>query len=213
MSGANWRMPTATLYDDRHEPPANRQSAQIHRLAAAARRRQDGLRHARRLAQARARRRSKITVLEPQPGKAVKALARRGLKLNPKGKAPKAAAIVIAVKPQIAPEAVPPLAPHVGKGTLVLSIMAGRTIGFCKAPCPPARPSCAPCRTRRRRSAAASRSRSPMAKSRARQRKQASDLLAAIGAVEWVSDEGADGRGHRACRAPARLMSSCWRRR
>ena len=27
----------------------------------------------------------KLMVLEPQPGKAIKALARRGLKLNPKG--------------------------------------------------------------------------------------------------------------------------------
>ncbi len=52
----------------------------------------------------------KISVIEPQPGKAVKALTRRGLKLNPKGKAGAASAIVIAVKPQTAPDAVPPLA-------------------------------------------------------------------------------------------------------
>src|ERR1700686_5516615 len=57
----------------------------------------------------------KLVVIEPQPGQAVKALARRGLKLNPKGKAAAAAAIVIAVKPQNAPDAVPPLAPYVGK--------------------------------------------------------------------------------------------------
>jgi pyrroline-5-carboxylate reductase len=44
-----------------------------------------------------------ITVIEPQPGKAVKALTRRGIKLNPKGKAAAVAAIVIAVKPQTAP--------------------------------------------------------------------------------------------------------------
>ena len=72
----------------------------------------------------------KVTVIEPQPVKAVKALARRGLKLNPKGKAAPAAVIVIAVKPQIAAEALPAAAPYVGKSTLALSIMAGRTIGF-----------------------------------------------------------------------------------
>ena len=43
-----------------------------------------------------------VTVIEPQPDKTVKALARRGLKLNPKGKAAAASAIVIAVKPQTA---------------------------------------------------------------------------------------------------------------
>src|SRR5574338_901692 len=67
-----------------------------------------------------------IVVIEPHPGKTVKALARHGLKLNPKGKGTPAAAVVIAVKPQTAPEAVPPLAAFIGKNTLVLSIMAGR---------------------------------------------------------------------------------------
>src|ERR1700687_5415649 len=80
----------------------------------------------------------KLVVIEPQPGQAVKALARRGLKLNPKGKAAEAAAIVIAVKPQPAPQAGPPLGRHIGKSTLVLSIMAGRTIGFLQKSLPPA---------------------------------------------------------------------------
>src|ERR1700690_3409793 len=79
----------------------------------------------------------RIVVIEPQPGKAVQALARRGLKLNPKGKIAAAAAIVIAVKPQSGPDAVPPLRPYVGKTTLVLSIMAGRTIGFLEKSLPP----------------------------------------------------------------------------
>ncbi len=47
------------------------------------------------------------------------------------------AAIVIAVKPQTAPEAVPPLGLYVGTSTLVLSIMAGRTIGFLEKTLPP----------------------------------------------------------------------------
>src|SRR6476659_2727785 len=69
-----------------------------------------------------------VTVIDPQPVKALKALVRRGLRINPKGKIAAATAIVVSVKPQSAPEAVPSLVPYIGKTTLVLSIMAGRTI-------------------------------------------------------------------------------------
>jgi pyrroline-5-carboxylate reductase len=136
----------------------------------------------------------KIIVLEPQPAKTVKVLARRGLKLNPKpapkGKAVVAAAIVIAVKPQSAVEAVPRVAGHVGKGTLVISIMAGRTLRFLESALPAgtaivrAMPN-TPAAIGRGITVAAGN-----AKVSARQRKQASDLLAAIGAVEWTNDEG-----------------------
>ena len=128
-------------------------------------------------------------MIEPQPGKAIKALARRGLALNPKGKAAAAAAIVIAVKPQTAPEAVPPLAPYVGKSTLVLSIMAGRTLGFLEKALPPG---AAIVRAMPNTPAAIGRGITVAvanAKVSARQRKLASDLLAAIGEVEWVDDE------------------------
>jgi pyrroline-5-carboxylate reductase len=131
----------------------------------------------------------RIVVIEPQPGKAVKALARRGLKLNPKGKAAEASAIVIAVKPQTAPEAVPPLRPYVGKTTLVLSIMAGRTLRFLEQSLPPGT---AIVRAMPNTPAAIGRGISVAvanAKASARQRKLATDLLAAIGTVEWVTDE------------------------
>jgi pyrroline-5-carboxylate reductase len=131
----------------------------------------------------------KLVVLEPQLGKAVKALARRGLKLNPKGKPAAAAAIVIAVKPQSASEAVPPLSAHVGKTTLVLSIMAGRTLGFLENALPGAT---AIVRAMPNTPAAIGRGITVAvgnAKVSARQRKLASDLLAAIGTVEWVADE------------------------
>ena len=59
-----------------------------------------------------------------------KALARRGVAAQSQGQAGGRGAIVIAVKPQSAPEALPALARYVGKATLVLSIMAGRTLGF-----------------------------------------------------------------------------------
>jgi pyrroline-5-carboxylate reductase len=130
-----------------------------------------------------------ITVIEPQPGKTIKARARRGLKLNPKGKAAAVSAIVIAVKPQTAPEALPPLAAYVDKSTLVLSIMAGRTVTFLERSLPAgtaivrAMPN-TPAAVGRGISVAFANARiSPS------QRKLASDLLAAIGKVEWVTEE------------------------
>lgn len=130
-----------------------------------------------------------ISVVEPQPGKAVRGLARRGVRLNPKVNAVAASAVVIAVKPQSAPETLQPLARYVEKSTLVLSIMAGRTIGFLEKSLPlgtaivRAMPNTAAAIGRGVSVAVAN------AHISAYQRKQASDLLAAIGKVEWVSDE------------------------
>jgi pyrroline-5-carboxylate reductase len=129
-----------------------------------------------------------IAVIEPQPTKAIAALRRRGVTLNPTD-AVQAAAIVIAVKPQIAPEALPALRAHVGKSTLVLSIMAGRTIGFLEGAMPAgtaivrAMPN-TPASVGRGISTAVANG-----KVAARQRKLATDLLTAIGKVEWVGDE------------------------
>ncbi len=131
----------------------------------------------------------RLAVIEPQPGKSLMALARRGVKLNPKGKAAAAAVIVIAIKPQTAPEAVPALAAYVGKSTLVLSIMAGRTIGFLEKSLPGGT---AIVRAMPNTPAAIGRGISVAVgngKVSAGRRKQASDLLAAIGKVEWVRDE------------------------
>jgi pyrroline-5-carboxylate reductase len=130
-----------------------------------------------------------ISVIEPQPGKTVKALARRGLRLNSKTKAAAASAVVIAVKPQSAPEALQPLARYVDKSTLVLSIMAGRTLGFLEKSLPPG---AAIVRAMPNTPAAIGRGISVAvanANISAHQRKEASNLLAAIGKVEWVSDE------------------------
>ena len=131
-----------------------------------------------------------ITVIEPQPDKTVKVLARRGLKLNPKGKAAAVSAIVIAVKPQTVTEALPPLAAYVDKTTLVVSIMAGRTVGFLEKSLPLGT---AIVRAMPNMPAAIGRSISVSfanAKISTGQRKLASDLLAAIGKVEWISHEG-----------------------
>jgi pyrroline-5-carboxylate reductase len=131
----------------------------------------------------------KLVVIEPQPGKGLKALTRRGLKLNPKDKAGETSAIVIAVKPQTAPDAVPQLSPYVGRTTLLLSIMAGRTIGFLEKSLPAGS---AIVRAMPNTPAAIGRGISVAvanAKVSVRQRKLATDLLAAIGKVEWASDE------------------------
>ena len=131
----------------------------------------------------------KIIVLEPQPAKAVKALTRRGLKLNPKGKATAASAIVVAVKPQSATEAVPVVRGHVGKNTLVVSIMAGRTLRFLEIALPSGT---AVVRAMPNTPAAIGRGITvavPNAKVSARQRKQAGELLSAIGTVEWAAAE------------------------
>jgi pyrroline-5-carboxylate reductase len=132
---------------------------------------------------------NKLLVIEPQPGKSLKALTRRGLKLNPNGKPKPAGAVVIAVKPQTAPETVPALGIHVGKTTLVLSIMAGRTIGFLEGALPAG---AAIVRAMPNTPAAIGRGISTAVANRsvtARQRRLATDLLAAIGKVEWVADE------------------------
>jgi len=131
----------------------------------------------------------KIVVLEPQPAKAIKALARRGVRLNPKSKIASTTAVVIAVKPQSAPDVMPSVAPHVGKATLVLSIMAGRTIAFLEKTLSS---DAAIVRAMPNTPAAVGRGITVAVGNRkvaARQRKLASDLLAAIGKVEWVTDE------------------------
>src|SRR5262249_62362069 len=80
-------------------------------------------------------------VIEPRPPPEIPALAARGLRLNA---APNAvgeiAAVVVAVKPQTAPEAMPAVAPLVGAASVVVSIMAGRTLGFLEAALPRAPP-------------------------------------------------------------------------
>jgi pyrroline-5-carboxylate reductase len=108
--------------------------------------------------------REKITVIEPQPDKRLLALGERGLKLNPPRKG-KASIIVLGVKPQTAPDALGVAAKMAGKDALVISIMAGRTIGFLEKAFP-----------------------ADTAVVR-RMRNVATTLLSAAGAVEWVDKE------------------------
>jgi pyrroline-5-carboxylate reductase len=131
-----------------------------------------------------------VAVLEPQPTPEVAALAARGLQLNPSAAAiGEVAAVVVAVKPQVAPEVTPSLAPFVGAATVVVSIMAGRTFAFLAG----ALPGAALVRAMPNTPAAIGRG-ITVAVANARvsdaQRALVDALLSAVGAVEWVADEG-----------------------
>jgi pyrroline-5-carboxylate reductase len=131
----------------------------------------------------------RVAVLEPQPSPDVAALAVRGLRLNPDhGALGAVTALVIALKPQIAAAALPAVAPLVAPSTLVLSIMAGKTLdslaGMLARPCALVRamPN-TPAAIGRGITVAVARN------AGAAQRGLADRLLAAAGAVEWTDDE------------------------
>jgi pyrroline-5-carboxylate reductase len=132
---------------------------------------------------------TRIAVLEPQPAPQIATLAGHGLQLNPPPSAlADVAAIVIAVKPQSAAEALPPLAPMVGTSTVAISIMAGRTLHFIAGALGTP---CALVRAMPNTPAAIGRG-ITVAVPRgvnAAQRDLANGLLSATGAVEWTDDE------------------------
>jgi pyrroline-5-carboxylate reductase len=134
---------------------------------------------------------AKVAVIEPVPSPEVKELAGLGLTLNPAvNMVREPAAVVIAVKPQNAEEAMPWLAPIVGGATVVLSIMAGKTLDFLEGALPPGT---AIVRLMPNTPASIGRGITvavPNQQVTAAQRALADKLLAATGAVEWVEDEG-----------------------
>jgi pyrroline-5-carboxylate reductase len=131
----------------------------------------------------------RVAVLEPRPSPDIAAQAIGGMRLNPDRAALRPAAIVLAVKPQTAPDVVPGLAP-LADGAVVLSIMAGRTIGFIERllggePAVVRAMPNTPASIGRGISVAVANGKvSPT------QRSLAHRLLAAAGSVEWVKDEG-----------------------
>jgi pyrroline-5-carboxylate reductase len=130
-----------------------------------------------------------VVVIEPQPSPEMIALSQKGIALNPPaGAVSNIATIVLAVKPQVASEVISTVAASVGPGTLVLSIMAGKTLGFLQA----AMPKAAIVRAMPNTPAAIGRGITvavPNTAVTAEQKQRAHDLLAASGAVEWISDE------------------------
>lgn len=129
-------------------------------------------------------------VFEPQPSDEIAALAARGVVLNPPAAAVRnAAAMVIAVKPQVAAEVIPPYAGLAASDTVIVSIMAGQTLRTLARLLPPgaaivrAMPNTPAAIARGITVAVGNAQVSPA------QRDLAHHLLGATGTVEWVADE------------------------
>jgi pyrroline-5-carboxylate reductase len=130
-----------------------------------------------------------VIALEPEPAPEIITLGDRGLRINPALDMVAASAIVVAVKPQIAPQVLPTLARLVRDDTVVISIMAGRTLGFLAQALPA---QAAVVRAMPNTPASIGRGITvavPNARVSAAQRALADQLLRATGAVEWVADE------------------------
>ncbi len=129
---------------------------------------------------------ARAVVVEPHPSDEIKALAAKGVRLNPK-EAVSAETLVVAVKPQSFAEAGPLLKPFVGASTLVVSIMAGTKIAALESVCGGmvvrAMPN-TPAAIGRGITVAV-----PAKSVSAAQRATADALLRAVGSVEWVEDE------------------------
>jgi pyrroline-5-carboxylate reductase len=134
---------------------------------------------------------SAIAVVDPYAGDELKQLcAEQGIKLNPaSGSIAGPDILVLAIKPQSLADAASAIAPLVGAGTLVLSIMAGKTIADIAARLPAraivrSMPNTPAAVGRGITGAVANAAVTPA------QRACAHALLSAIGGVEWVDDEG-----------------------
>ena len=130
-----------------------------------------------------------VVVIEPHASDDIRALAAKGVRLNPSPKdAGPVAAFVIALKPQAFREAGPALKPYAGPSTLVVSIMAGTTIAsiaeVCGGSIVRAMPN-TPAAIGRGVTVAVAAKNVGNA-----QRGVADHLLRATGSVEWVEDEG-----------------------
>jgi pyrroline-5-carboxylate reductase len=130
-----------------------------------------------------------IVAIEPQPAASIAALSARGVRINPDPASICPDAIVIAVKPQIAGEIMPNVASLMSPSTVVIAIMAGRTIAFLAGALPR---NAAVVRAMPNTPAAIGRGITvavPNSLVSPAQRQLADALLRAAGAVEWVEDE------------------------
>lgn len=133
---------------------------------------------------------ARTTILDPQPSSALAALcAERGIALNPPAPAPPEV-LVLAIKPQMLEAAAPGVTPLTSSDTLVVSILAGKTVADLRARLPAARavvramPNLPASIGHGASGAYASPEVTPV------QRGVADALLAAVGLVAWVEDEG-----------------------
>jgi pyrroline-5-carboxylate reductase len=132
---------------------------------------------------------ARVVVIEPQPSVEIRALAAKGIRLNPSHKDIGAVAtLVVALKPQSFPEARAMLKSCAGPSTLAVSIMAGITIAslveVCGGSVVRAMPNTPAAIGRGITVAVAAGNVS------AAQHGVADALLRATGSVEWVDDEG-----------------------
>jgi pyrroline-5-carboxylate reductase len=133
-----------------------------------------------------------LTVVEPQPSEAIASLCgSRGVTLNPEraDQAPPQVA-VLAIKPQMLEAASARIAELVGPDTLVVSILAGKTVADLEGRLPRAR---ALVRAMPNLPASIGRGATGAfanAATSAKQRATAQALLESVGTVEWVGDEG-----------------------
>jgi pyrroline-5-carboxylate reductase len=132
---------------------------------------------------------AKVAIFEPKPADEIAALQDRGVRINPApASITDAVVIILAVKPQVAAEVVPPLKALVRPGTVAVSVMAGKTLAFLEG----ALGDIAIVRSIPNTPAAIGRGITvavPNAKVTAAQRTLAHTLLSGVGAVEWVDDE------------------------
>jgi pyrroline-5-carboxylate reductase len=135
---------------------------------------------------------SRIVLIDPSPSPAIAALAAgHGIALNPpvaRRQAPEV--LILAVKPQMLDAAAPEILQRASASTLVISIIAGKTIANLAARLPNAR---AFVRAMPNTPAAVGRGITGAAAHgavTARQRELTEALLSAIGQFEWLPDEG-----------------------
>ena len=130
-----------------------------------------------------------ITVVDPQAGPDIVGLcSEHGIALNP-ATVQVASTLVLAIKPQALDEAKRSFGAFTSDGTLVLSILAGKTIADLRARMPKAR---AFVRTMPNLPASIGRGATGAVASpevTAEQRRNADTLLACSGLVEWLADE------------------------
>lgn len=131
-------------------------------------------------------------VYDPQPSEAlIRLSAERGFSLNPpEGARAQPRALVLAIKPQMLAAAAAGLRPLVGPDTLVISVLAGKTVANLRAALPEAR---AVVRAMPNLPASIGRGATGAFAEAAvddAARACADALLRASGVVEWVADEG-----------------------
>jgi pyrroline-5-carboxylate reductase len=132
---------------------------------------------------------AKVSVFDPLPVTELLTVAGKDVAFNPPKASVRPSVVVLAVKPQIAADMMKDFTGLAGRGTLVLSIMAGKTLGFLRGGFPDA----AIVRAMPNTPAAIGRGITVAvadANVTAQQRAVADRLLSATGAVEWTEDEG-----------------------